>query len=186
MYGMVNKALEDMIISQHGENVWERIKDAAGVDIDIFVSNEGYPDEITYNLIGAAHEILKLPVAEILEAFGTHWVLHTALEGYGDLMEAGGNTFLEFLLNLPNFHSRVKLIFPSLTPPCFVCTDIDNSSLRLHYYSRRNGLSRFVVGLVKGLGMMFSTPVQVELIMSLAAGDDHDVFQIDWVKTESP
>jgi hypothetical protein len=48
MYGMVNKALEDMVVERFSEDAWERIKAEAGVDIDVFISNEGYPDEITY------------------------------------------------------------------------------------------------------------------------------------------
>ncbi|MBA6339353.1 heme NO-binding domain-containing protein, partial [Colwellia sp. BRX8-7] len=44
MYGMVNKAVEDMVCMQFGEPVWEDIKSCAGVDIDVFMSNEAYPD----------------------------------------------------------------------------------------------------------------------------------------------
>jgi hypothetical protein len=48
MYGMVNKAVEDMVCMQFGEPVWEDIKSCAGVDIDVFMSNEAYPDETTF------------------------------------------------------------------------------------------------------------------------------------------
>ena len=58
--------------------------------MDVFVSNEGYPDGMTYDLVGAASSVLALPAPEVLEAFGRHWVIHTAQEGYGDLMAAGG------------------------------------------------------------------------------------------------
>ena len=46
MYGMVNKAVEDMVCMHHGEEAWEQIKSKAGVDVEVFVSNEGYPDEV--------------------------------------------------------------------------------------------------------------------------------------------
>ena len=52
MYGMVNKAVEDMVCMQFGEPVWEDIKSCAGVDIDVFMSNEAYPDEMTFQLVG--------------------------------------------------------------------------------------------------------------------------------------
>jgi hypothetical protein len=92
MYGMVNKALEDMVCTQFGESVWEDIKSCAGVDIDVFMSNEAYPDDMTFQLLSAASEVLKIPAEVVLEAFGEHWVLHTAQKGYGGLMQATGSS----------------------------------------------------------------------------------------------
>jgi len=164
----------------HGESVWEQIKAKAGVDIDVFMSNENYSDDITYKLVGAASEVLNLPAEQILIGFGEHWVLHTASEGYGGLMKASGKTLPEFMRNLPNFHSRVTLIFPKLQPPHFECTDITDRSLRLHYYSHRNGLAPFVVGLMQGLGKNFKTPAVVRPVAVKDHGADHDVFEVAW------
>ena len=180
MYGMVNKAVEDMVVMHHGESVWEQIKAKAGVDVDVFMSNESYSDDVTYNLVGAASEVLNVPAEQILIGFGEHWVLHTAQEGYGGLMTAAGKTLPEFLKNLPNFHSRVAMIFPRLQPPRFECSDYTEGSLKLHYFSHRQGLSPFVVGLMQGLGKMFKTPVTVRLAEARANGADHDVFDVTW------
>jgi len=180
MYGMVNRAVEEMVCMHHGEPLWEEIKSRAGVDVDVFMSNEPYPDEMTYRLVGAASEVLNLPAERVLEAFGEHWVLHTARDGYGGLLQAAGTTLPEFLRNLPNFHSRVAMIFPKLQPPRFECTDVTADSLRLHYVTHRDGLTPFVVGLLQGLGKMYSTPVTVRLAESRAAGADHDVFDVRW------
>tara|TARA_B100000676_G_C17809525_1_gene696661 strand:+ start:242 stop:622 length:381 start_codon:yes stop_codon:yes gene_type:complete len=78
---MVNKAVEDLVCSQFGEDRWEAIKEKAGLDIDMFISNESYPDDITCKLVGAATEVLELPADKIHEAFGQHWVLKTAVDG---------------------------------------------------------------------------------------------------------
>ena len=180
MYGMVNKAVEEMVCMHHGETVWEEIKSKAGVDVDVFMSNEGYPDDVTYRLVGAASEVLGLPAPRILEAFGEHWVLHTARDGYGGLMQAAGKSLPEFLANLPNFHSRVAMIFPKLQPPRFECSDVAATSLKLHYHTHRQGLAPFVVGLMQGLGKMFDTPVTVRLVQSRDDGADHDVFDVAW------
>ena len=181
MYGMVNKAVEDMICERHGEAMWERIKALAGVEVDVFVSNEAYPDELTYKLVGAASELSGKPAAELLESFGEHWILRTAREGYGELLNAGGRSLPEFLAHLPNFHARVSMIFPRLQPPRFKVSDQTERSLHLHYLTRRAGLTSFVVGLVKGLGKSFQTPVKkVELVQSREQGADHDVFLIEW------
>ncbi len=180
MYGMVNKALEEMVCDAHGEEVWEKIKRKAGVDVDVFLSQEGYPDEMTYQLVGAASEVLGAPAADLLEAFGGHWVLKTAVQGYGHLMTAAGSNFKEFLIYLPNFHTRISLIFPHLNPPRFLCSEVADNSLNLHYYSDRAGLAPFVLGLVKGLGQHYKTPVIVQQTGFRGTDFDHDIFAVNW------
>ena len=185
MYGMVNKAIEEMVCRRHGEPVWERIKAQAGLDLEVFISNESYPDDVTYRLVDAAAAVLGLPAEQILEAFGEHWILHTAHEGYGGLLRAAGRDLKEFLLNLPDFHTRVGMIFPDLQPPRFRCTDVTDRSLHLHYLTHRRGMTRFVVGLLRGLGTLFETPPVIDLIERRADGADHDVFRIQWVPRPS-
>jgi len=180
MYGMVNKAVEEMVVMHHGEDTWERIKIRAGIDVDVFMSNEDYPDEITHALVAAASDILATPADTILEAFGEHWILHTAQEGYGGLLRAGGKNFPEFLANLPNFHTRVAMIFPNLQPPSFSCSEVGPTSLKLHYITHRPGMTGFVVGLIQGLAKMFATPVVIRMAQSRSEGADHDVFHIEW------
>ncbi len=180
MYGMVNRAIEEMVISAHGAEVWEQIKQKANVDEDVFVSTEGYPDAMTYSLVGAASEVLQTPAPVILEAFGKHWILRTAQEGYGDMMAAGGKTLREFLVNLPDFHSRVSMVLPHLAPPRFYCSLLEEHSVHVHYQSHRAGLAPFVTGLFKGLGERFATAVEIEQIADKTAGADHDEFVVRW------
>jgi len=180
MYGMVNQAIEDMVCEVHGEEVWELIKTKAEVDVDVFISNESYPDDYTYRLVAAASEVSKAPADEILVAFGEHWILRTASEGYGELMHAGGSNLKDFLVNLPNFHTRVVMIYPKLQPPRFEVTDVTKNSLNLHYITHRDGLMSFVVGLISGLGKLFKTPATSTLIASRANGDDHEIFKVEW------
>jgi hypothetical protein len=180
MYGMVNKAVKDLVVSHFGVEKWLAIKDKAGVEEDVFLSNEGYPDELTYDLVAAASEVLGVPPRDILIAFGEYWVLHTARQGYGNMLEANGRNLPEFLVNLPSLHTRVAMIFPDLQPPRFFCAEVSAASLRLHYESHRPGLTDFVVGLLRGLGKMFNTPVGIHPIELKSAGADHDVFLVSW------
>ena len=178
MYGMVNRAIEEMVVKNHGEKVWEDIKQKAGVDVEVFVSSEGYSDDVTYGLVGAASEVLQIPAEQILEAFGVYWVMETAQRGYGDMMASGGKSLREFLINLPDFHSRLSMIFPHLSPPLFHCSAIGDRSVTLQYRSHRPGLAPFVVGLFKGLGQAYSSPVTVTQIATKATGDECDEFVV--------
>jgi Haem-NO-binding len=183
MYGMVNRAIEEMVTENFGEATWEQIKTAAGVDVEMFISNEGYPDDLTYRLVAAAAQILEMPAEDVLEAFGIYWILHTATEGYGDLMDAGGHSLGEFLGNLPGFHARVALIYPNLKPPTFRTTDVKPTSLHLHYFSSRPGLQPFVIGLVKGLAKKYDSAVQITTLRSRETGADHEEFLVEWSRT---
>jgi len=180
MYGLVNKAVEELVVHNFGEEKWEAIKVKAGVDVDVFISNEAYPDEMTYKLVGAASEVLGLPADQILIAFGEHWILNTASASYGPMMKSGGKCLKDFLVNLPDFHTRVTMIFPNLEPPRFECSDIQDGSLKLHYFTHRPGLTSFVVGLVQGLGKLYATPATATILESKETGADHDVFDVRW------
>lgn len=182
MYGLVNKAIEEMVVANFGQEVWDRIKIKAGVDVDFFMSNQGYPDELTYKLVTSASSILGISTEDILKQFGEHWITHTALKGYGGLLKASGKNLVQFMKNLPNFHSRIGLLFPDLKPPRFECVDVTETGMILHYYSHRPGLQPFVIGLMQGLGKMFNTPVNTEQIEFKDRGADHDVFKISWSK----
>jgi hypothetical protein len=181
MYGLVNRALEDLIVQRYGEERWLEVRDKAKVEIDAFISNEPYEDEITYNLIGAAHETLGVCVSDLMLEFGHSWVMKTALENYGPMLRATGATLKEFLVNLPQLHTRVQLLYPKLRPPEFECTDVEDGSLKLHYRTYREGLTNFVVGLLHGLGQLYETPVTVSVLEEKAKGADHDVFQVKWI-----
>ena len=180
MYGIVNQAIEDLIKENFGEEKWDKIKDRSGLDVDFFISNEPYDDSITFKLATAASEELGISVDEVLNAFGEWWILKTGKEKYGGLMEAGGNNLKEFLYNLPIFHNRIMLIYPKLTPPEFKVSNREENSIHIHYYSMREGLLEFVRGLLSGLGKMYNTPVQIELLESREAGNDHEVFKVSW------
>jgi hypothetical protein len=178
MYGLVNKAVEDLITTKFGAQAWEEITEKAGVDDTGFISMDPYPDEVTYGLVTAAAEILETPVDQLLEAFGEYWTLYTAREGYGDLLSISGKDFESFLENLDNLHTRIALSFPELRPPTFAVERNEVGDLVLHYHSEREGLASMVRGLVKGLANMFKVDIRIEQTASKADGGDHDIFLI--------
>ena len=180
MYGIVNKAIEELVKENFGEEKWERIKQRSGVDVDFFISNEPYDDAITYQLAGAVAEEMNIPVSDVLISFGEYWVLKTGKEKYGALMEAGGSNLKEFLCNLPLFHNRIMLMYPRLTPPEFKVSDVEDSSLHLHYFSKREGLQEFVRGLLQGLGKMYGVPVNIALLQHRDDGFDHEIYKVSW------
>lgn len=180
MYGLVNKAIQDMVCDRFGEETWKEIKQKAEIAEEVFISMEGYPDDLTHKLVKAASVVLGLSSEEIMQAFGEFWVQYTAQEGYGEMMDMSGDTLPEFLENLDNLHARVGISFPKLTPPSFECSDMKEDSLSLHYRSTREGLTPMIIGLVKGLGTRFDTEVDVTQIHSRDEGNDDDKFLVKY------
>ncbi|MVO08914.1 heme NO-binding protein [Flavobacterium sp. TP390] len=180
MYGIVNKAIQDLVTSNFGEEKWEIILEKSGIEEDFFISGEAYDDAITFKLAQAVSEEMNLSLQEVLIAFGEWWVVKTTKEKYGGLMESGGSTFKEFLINLPLFHNRVMLIYPKLTPPEFKVSDISENNLNLHYFSKREGLQEFVRGLIQGLAIMFGVSATITLLQTRDLGDSHEIFNVSW------
>lgn len=180
MYGIVNKAIEDLVIEGFGQEKWDEVKKRSKVDVDFYLNNEPYDDSHTFQLAIAASEVLSLPLDDVLFAFGEYWVLKTGKEKYGHLMEAGGENLQEFLVNLPNFHNRIMLLFPKLMPPEFKISDIEENSLKVHYFSMREGLAVFVKGLLSGLSKMYNVKTEITMLQSRNEGANHEIFKISW------
>ncbi|MDB4539564.1 MAG: heme NO-binding domain-containing protein [Saprospiraceae bacterium] len=164
MYGIVNKGIRDLVIRDHGEDVWDEIVTEAGCKDDFFMSMEVYDDSITYNLVGAASKVLKTPSHDLLVLFGEFWMVFTAAEGYGSALQIAGSTFPQFLGQLDNLHRRLGTTYNKLKPPSFVFEEIDDQTLLLQYHSHRKGLTSFAIGIIRGLGKKFKVDVEVKLI----------------------
>lgn len=180
MYGLINRAIQDMVCEHHGSDVWEKIKAKADIEESRFLVLHSYPDDLTHRLVKAASEILGLSSSEIMQAFGRYWVEYTGKAGYQELMEMAGDTLPDFLHNLDELHSRIGVQFPDLQPPEFDCEQSDDTTLDLHYQSPRQGLAPMVIGLVEGLGNRFQQPVQVTQIEDRQQGAEQDTFRIKY------
>ncbi len=186
MYGMVNKAVQNLIIREHGEEVWERIRQRAGVQESEFVALKSYPDEVTYGLVGAICGELNAPADAVLELFGEYWVGYAASQGYGPMLDFFGRDMATFLHSLDALHARLRTVFAHLMPPSLECEDVTPGVVRIHYRSTRPGLTHFVVGLLRGVGKRFHQTVAVEIVARKAEGADHDVFLLRFADAVAP
>ena len=178
MNGLVNRAIEQLVISMKGEAGWRGVCAHAGVAADGFVSMQNYDDDITFRLVNSVSERLGLSREQVLEAFGEYWITYTADEGYGALMAAGGSHLREFLANLNDMHSRVETIFTQLRIPLFRVEDVSDTEYRLYYASEREGLAPMVLGLVKGLAKRFGQSVEIVQVHAKTDVLEEDIFNV--------
>lgn len=178
MYGLVNRAIEQLVVSTRGEAAWQRVCARAGVGADGFVAMCPYDDHVTYALVGAVSAELDQPPERVLEAFGEYWILYTADEGYGELMASAGRDMAGFLANLDDMHGRVEAVFPQMKLPRFRVEALGGGVLRVHYGSDREGLAPMVTGLLRGLGRRFDEPVTVNHAVARGPQAPEDVFLV--------
>lgn len=178
MYGLVNRAIEQLVTTTAGEAAWLRVCARAGVEPDGFIAMQPYDDDVTYRLVGAASAELGLPAADVLRAFGEYWILYTADEGYGELMNACGSDLRGFLANLNEMHGRVEAVFPEMVLPHFAVADLADGSLGVRYRSQRTGLAPMVEGLLAGLARRFGTRAEVRHVEASDGPGGLDVFVV--------
>ena len=163
MYGMVNQAIRGLVIDNFGDERWSLIASKAESPTE-FESLESYDDSITYNLVGAASEVLEMEAGVILQTFGRYWIEKIATAQYPSLMSKTGTNFEKFVANLDHLHSRIQATFPNYKPPSFRVKPLSDGTIVVDYYSEREGLLPFVEGLFDGVGIHFGVKVAIEHI----------------------
>ena len=180
MYGLVNQAVREMVLTHYGEEKWEAIREQAGTD-DVFIAMDQYPDKVTVDLVGGACAILGAKPEQVLESFGEFWVEFTG-RTYGELFEMSGASFVDFVKNLNDLHTRVGQMMPDLAPPSFIVTDEKAGEFKLEYHSKRAGLHPMIIGLMRGLGKRFNSTVDITRLRGAEHGLSYDEFLVRHAK----
>ncbi|MBI2731908.1 MAG: heme NO-binding domain-containing protein [Aquabacterium sp.] len=178
MYGLVNRAIEQLVIAHRGEDGWARVCKKADWSDEGFVAMQTYDDAVTYRLVGAVSEELGLHASEVLKAFGEYWILYTAEEGYGAMLSMCGNNIKDFLTGMNQMHARIAVTMPNIRPPHFTIKEVGENELNLIYESDRDGLAPMVEGLISGLAKRFGQRISIELIQAKSREAPKDVFRI--------
>lgn len=183
MYGLVNKAIRDLVLFSAGEEAWRRVKSRAGQDGVEFIEATNYDDDVTYSLVQAASEELGQPADTILYEFGRHWILYTGREGWNSLFSLGGDNMKSFLMELDDMHARVQVAMPESRMPQFTVTE-RSDCLEVRYRSHRVGLAPMVSGMLGGLAERFNEHWEVTHTKA-AKQQGFDTFQLKQVQSSS-
>ncbi|MBX2882779.1 MAG: heme NO-binding domain-containing protein [Granulosicoccus sp.] len=163
MYGLVNRAIEDLIVSTEGAETWEKIKKKAGTADLQLLDSSNYDDQLTYDLVAACCEVLNKSAEEVLYAFGRHWILYTGKEGWANLFAFTGDNFISFVQQLDEMHARVNAAMPEGNMPEFTLSETDDG-YQLIYRSAREGLAPMVIGILNGLAEQFNESWEIKHI----------------------
>jgi len=180
MYGMINIAIREMVIESYGQDTWKQVEKLAGLETGEFISMQTYPDALTYQLVGHLSRLLEIQASTLLEKIGEYWILHTASQGYGPILDMAGNNMVEFLRNLNTMHRGVAATMPDMVIPVFIVSDETPRSIILNYHSQRQGLQPMVIGLIKGLGLRYGLQCNIEMVENQPSTYTFQKYKISW------
>lgn len=170
MYGMIHKAVRDMVVESYDDETWQSIARQAGIEDKHLLSLNIYDDILVYRMVETAAERLGKTTEQILEGFGKYFIRGTISGDYKNLIRTYGQSSFELLGNLNKLHSTIKSTFTGFSPPVFNLRMIDDSTAEVEYISKRAGLSPFVRGLILGLADFYQERIFVLSEKSLASG----------------
>ena len=177
MYGMVMNAIEQMAKARLGDSGWRSICESAGLEKSVFLAMSAYPDEVTFALAGATAEALDLPMATFLEEFGRFWIPFARDSAYGPMLRQS-KTLLGCLERLDQMHSQIGRAMPHLKPPSFA-VESDAAGITVRYFSERQGLTPFVLGLLHGLADLFSESVEIRHVAPRSPSQGYEEFRLE-------
>lgn len=162
MYGMVHRALRQMVVEREGTIAWHEIELAAGVSATEMVGLVVYDDAVTLNILGAAAERLGTTPSQVLEDFGRYWLHFIDNKAYRAIMDYAGKDMVSLLTNLDRLHAAVLAAMPKARVPSFTVLESYDHGLVVRYQSQRRGLEPLVTGLLLGLLDKFDLEGTVE------------------------
>ena len=116
MYGMLNKAVEELARARLGDDGWTRVRTRAGFEHETFISMQPYDDGVTYALATEIAAELGVTVPALLEVLGEYWIDFAVRNGYGEHMQMHGPSLRDFLFGLDEMHTRLAWL-PGAQPP---------------------------------------------------------------------
>jgi hypothetical protein len=177
MKGVVFNLLEEVVGREFGEDVWDDLLDAAGVD-GAYTSLGSYADSDIEALVAAAGAKLGLSRAEVLRWFGQKAMASLA-KLYPAFFEPHTSS-RPFVLGVNNIiHAEVRKLYTGADCPHFNFRDADDGSLLMDYRSARR-MCALAQGFVEGAAAYYGEAVDFHHDGCVEHGDSHCTFRIAW------
>ena len=170
MKGIVFNLLEEVVAQEHGEQTWDMLLDAAGLQ-GAYTSLGSYSDGELLALVAAASGALNLPADDVVRWFGRQ-AMPLLAKRYPHFFQPH-RTLVSFLLTLNEIlHQEVRKLYPGADVPVFEFRMPAEDTLELRYCSRRR-LCALAEGFIQGAAGLFGDSVSIEQPKCMNRGDDH-------------
>ena len=161
MKGTIVKCLSDLVKNNFGEHNWKEILQQSGVSpyTAILVTSD-IDDKTVFKLIENTCKVLNITKQQACDAFGDYWVNTYAPKIYS-MYYAKFENAKQFIMGMEKTHETVTKHILNARPPRFTFEEVDENTIIVNYISARNMID-FYIGLVKGIGKYFNTPIDVK------------------------
>ncbi|MBW2537254.1 MAG: heme NO-binding domain-containing protein [Deltaproteobacteria bacterium] len=159
MKGIVFNLLEQSVVADHGEDMWDDLLDAANLD-GAYTSLGSYPDEDLLRLRDTAAEALGCSPADVERWLGQSAIGRLA-QLYPEFFEPHTST-KAFVLTLNDIiHPEVRKLYPGADVPVFEFESRSPQQLTLRYRSHRK-MCAFAEGLIRGTADHYGESVSID------------------------
>lgn len=155
MYGLLCENLRYMILEKHGEAMWTKVRELAGVRSQSFVLHNVYSDATVLCMAQAYAELTLTKVDNIMKELGVSFVTFVEKNGYNQLLKVLGRNMRDFLNGLDSLHEYLRFSYTHLKPPSFFVEMETARGMILHYRSKRVGFLHYVAGQIEEVGRKF-------------------------------
>lgn len=158
MKGIVFNLVEEVVTAAHGEDVWDGVLDAAGVE-GSYTSLGSYPDSELARIVSAASRLLGVDDATVLRTVGQAAIPLLA-DRYPRFFTAYPDAQGLVLALNEIIHPEVKKLYPGADTPTFSYQSVGERGLVLGYQSSRR-LCALAEGFVLGTATWYSQTATV-------------------------
>jgi hypothetical protein len=157
MKGIVFTLLEQAVVDQHGDDVWDDLLDGAGL-VGAYTSLGDYPDDDLRHLVDHAASKLGLTQQDVIRWFGRS-ALPRLADSYPHFFDHRETRSFLYTLN-DIIHPEVRKLYPGADVPWFDFSERPTGELVMGYASARR-LCAFAEGLIEGAAAHFGEPVEI-------------------------
>lgn len=170
MKGIIFNLAEEVLVSAHGEDVWDEVLEASGLD-GAYTSLGSYPDGELVALVTGASKVLGADAAAVVRAIG-EGAIPLLAERYPAFFDHHDSA-RSFVLTVNDIiHPEVRKLYPGADVPEFTFDLPDADTVTVGYRSHRR-LCFLAEGFIAGAARHYGERVVIDQTACMLSGADH-------------
>ncbi|MEP6991056.1 MAG: heme NO-binding domain-containing protein [bacterium] len=170
MHGIIVNQLRQFVVSNHGREVWNRLRADAGVEMaDVPAIERAYDDADVMALVQAAAAASGGDVQALLEQFG-EFLAPALLRIYAPVLRPEWRTLDVIEHTEERIHRVVRRQDPEAAPPYLTATRASPDAVVVDYVSPRR-LCSVARGIMHGLASHFGERLDIQQPTCMLRGD---------------
>ena len=170
MKGIIFNLAEEVLVAAHGDDVWDDVLEASGLD-GAYTSLGSYPDDELFALVSGASKVLGADAQAVVRAIG-EGAIPLLAQRFPVFFDRHGST-RSFVLTVNDIiHPEVRKLYPGADVPEFTFDLPDPEVVIIGYRSDRK-LCSLAEGFIAGAARHFGEEVSIEQTACMLHGEDH-------------